>query len=309
MSKVSLVIMAAGIGSRFKGGIKQLTPVGPNGEVIMDYSIYDAVEAGFDKVVFIIRKELEEVFRETVGDRWASKVEVEYVYQELSDIPEGFEDKLAKRSSPWGTGQAILCCKDVVDGPFAVINADDYYGPTAYEVAHIKLTQGKITADKLDVCMVGFILANTLSENGAVTRGICKVDEEQKLLDIHETYSIQKCGDIAKGIWHGKEVEIDLNSSVSMNMWGFFPEIFDVLDERFVKFLDDFNPDSKEKQEYLLPRIIGQLLREDKVQVKVLHSPDKWFGVTYMEDREAVVEAIKGLTAAGLYPEKIHNEI
>lgn len=305
MKKVSLVIMAAGIGSRFKGGIKQLTPVGPNGELIIDYSIYDAIRAGFDKVVFIIRKELEDVFREAIGNKWESKIEIEYVFQELSDIPEGFEEKLAKRTAPWGTGQAILCCRDVIDGPFAVVNADDYYGPTAYKEAYQRLTQGKVSEDKLDICMVGFILEKTLSENGTVTRGICKVDDENMLLDIHETYKVERCGDKAVGVWHGEPVEVELKSSVSMNMWGFYPEIFAVLEEGFTEFLKGFDPESSEKQEYLLPRIVGRLLREGKAQVKVLESPDRWFGVTYMEDKDAVIKSLEELIKAGVYPEKI----
>lgn len=305
MNNVTLVIMAAGIGSRFKGGIKQLTPVGSNGELIIDYSIYDAVEAGFDKVVFIIRKELEDLFREAIGNRWESKVEVAYVFQELSDIPAGFEEKLAKRATPWGTVQAILCCKDTIDGPFAVINADDYYGKTAYKVAYEKLTQGKAAGGRLDISMVGFVLENTLSENGTVTRGVCKVDEDHMLLDIHETYKIEKSGDKAVGVWHGEPVELELKSSVSMNMWGFYPEIFEILETGFTEFLEEFDPDSTKKQEYLLPSIVGRLLREGKAQVKVLESPDKWFGVTYMEDKETVIKSIKELVAAGVYPEKI----
>jgi len=305
MKKVSLVIMAAGIGSRFKGGVKQLTPVGPNGELIIDYSIYDAMEAGFDRVVFIIRKELEDVFRETVGKTWESKVEVVFVHQELDDIPAGFEEKLAKRTTPWGTGQAILCCKDVIDGPFAVVNADDYYGPTAYKVAYEKLSQEHVEGDKLDICMVGFILENTLSENGTVTRGVCKVDDKQNLLDIHETYKIERCGDKAVGIWHGEPVEVNLKTPVSMNMWGYYPEIFSILDKGFTEFLEGFDPDSPAKQEYLLPSIVGRLIREDKAQVKVLESPDKWFGVTYMEDKEAVIKSIKELIEAGVYPRNI----
>lgn len=305
MKKISLVIMAAGIGSRFKGGIKQLTPVGPNGELIIDYSIYDAVQAGFNKIVFIIRKELEDLFKETVGSRWESKVEIAYVYQELSDIPAGFEEKLEKREKPWGTGQAILCCKDTIDGPFAVINADDYYGATAYKVAYNQLAQGKQVADKLDISMVGFILEKTLSDNGTVTRGICKVDENGMLLDIHETYKIQKDGDIATGMWHENPVVLELQSSVSMNMWGFYPEIFDILETRFTEFLETFDPESTEKQEYLLPSIVGGLLREGKAQVQVLKSPDKWFGVTYQEDKDLVIESIKKLIENGVYPKKI----
>lgn len=305
MSDVSLVIMAAGIGSRFKGGIKQLTPIGPNGELIIDYSIYDAIEAGFNKVVFIIRKELEQHFRETIGKRLEEKVEVVYAYQELDDIPAGFEEKLEKREKPWGTGHAILCCKDAVTGPFAVINADDYYGPTAFRVAYEKLSKGKTTTDQLDISMVGFVLENTLSENGTVTRGICQVDEHQKLVDVEETYGIEKRGDMATAVRDGVEVALDLKSAVSMNMWGFYPEIFEVLEHGFTEFLETFDPDSSKKQEYLLPQIVGQLVREQKAQVEVLESPDKWFGVTYQEDKIAAMNAVKELIEKGIYPEEI----
>ena len=305
MKRVSLVIMAAGIGSRFKGGVKQLTPVGPNGELIIDYSIYDAVQAGFNKIVFIIRKELEEKFRETVGSTWSGKVEIMYVHQELSDIPEGFEEKLEKRATPWGTGQAILCCKDAVNEPFAVINADDYYGVTAFKVAYEKLTQERMSEDKLDISMVGFILKNTLSDNGAVTRGVCSVDDNNNLMDIHETYKIERSGDKAIGVCCGQPVEIALDTMVSMNMWGFYPEIFRVLETGFKEFLEVYDPDSGEKQEYLLPNIVGRLLREDKAYVTVLESPDKWFGVTYMEDKDVVIQSIMELIEKGVYPKKL----
>lgn len=305
MSNVSLVIMAAGVGSRFKGGIKQLTPIGPNGELIIDYSIYDAVQAGFDKVVFIIRKELEEHFKETIGDRLKEKVEVVYAYQELEDIPEGFEEKLAKREKPWGTGQAILCCKDVVTGPFAVINADDYYGSTAFQVAYEKLTRKKDSTDQLDISMVGFVLENTLSENGTVTRGICQVDEGHKLVNIEETYGIEKRGDKAIAVRDGVEIELNLKSAVSMNMWGFYPEIFPVLEKGFEEFLENFDPESNQKQEYLLPQIVGRLVREEKAQVEVLASPDKWFGVTYQEDKAAARNSLQELIEKGAYPEKL----
>ena len=192
MAKATLVIMAAGIGSRFGGGIKQLEPVGPNGEIIMDYSIYDAMEAGFDKVVFVIRKDLEKDFKEVIGNRIEKVVEVAYAYQEISDIPEEFKGKYADRAKPWGTGQAILCCKDVVSEPFLVINADDYYGKEAYVEAYNHLIQEQERNDKLQVSMVGFVLGNTLSENGGVTRGICKVDENHMLTDIVETSNIEK---------------------------------------------------------------------------------------------------------------------
>lgn len=305
MSNVSLVIMAAGVGSRFKGGIKQLTPIGPNGELIIDYSIYDAIQAGFDKVVFIIRKELEEHFRQTIGERLEEKVEVVYAYQELEDVPAGFEEKLAKREKPWGTGQAILCCKDVVTGPFAVINADDYYGPTAFRVAYEKLSKGKSVTDQLDISMVGFVLENTLSDNGTVTRGICQIDEAHKLIDIEETYGIEKRGEQAIAVRDGAEIALDLQSAVSMNMWGFYPEIFDVLEEGFKEFLENIDPESNQKQEYLLPQIVGRLVREQKAQVEVLESPDKWFGVTYQEDKLAAQKSLQELIKKGAYPEKL----
>ena len=192
MSKAALVVMAAGIGSRFGGGIKQLEPVGPNGEIIMDYSIYDAMEAGFDKVVFVIRKDLEKDFREIIGNRIEKKVEVAYAFQEVDDIPEAFKEKFAERTKPWGTGQAILCCKDVVKEPFLVINADDYYGKEAYVEAFKELTTPEKQADKMQISMVGFVLKNTLSENGGVTRGVCKVDANQMLTEIVETSNIIK---------------------------------------------------------------------------------------------------------------------
>ena len=254
MAKATLVIMAAGIGSRFGGGIKQLEPVGPNGEIIMDYSIYDAMEAGFDKVVFVIRKDLEKDFKEVIGNRIEKVVEVAYAYQEISDIPEEFKGKYADRAKPWGTGQAILCCKDVVSEPFLVINADDYYGKEAYVEAYNHLIQEQERNDKLQVSMVGFVLGNTLSENGGVTRGICKVDENHMLTDIVETSNIEE------------------NSL---------------------------------KAEYLLPTIVGDLLADGSADVKVLRSHDKWFGVTYKEDKAAVVASVRALVDGGVYPEKL----
>lgn len=301
MSKATLVVMAAGIGSRFGGGIKQLEPVGPNGEIIMDYSIKDAMAAGFDKVVFVIRKDLEKDFKEIIGNRIEKQVEVAYAFQELDDIPEAFKETFKERTKPWGTGQAILCCKDVVKEPFLVINADDYYGKEAYKEAYNELTSGQIIQNgKLQVSMVGFVLKNTLSENGGVTRGVCKVGQDQMLEKIVETHNIVKDGDKAKVITEGGEKYIDVDSPVSMNMWGLQPDFFEVLETGFTEFLKKLNS-SDLKTEYLLPTIIGGLLEEDKVEVKVLKSQDKWFGVTYKEDKESVVQAIKGLIARGEY--------
>lgn len=304
MAKATLVIMAAGIGSRFGGGIKQLEPVGPNGEIIMDYSIYDAMEAGFDKVVFVIRKDLEKDFKEVIGNRIEKVVEVAYAYQEISDIPEKYRGRYADRAKPWGTGQAILCCKDVVNEPFLVINADDYYGKQAYVEAYDHLIQEQEKSEKIQVSMIGFVLGNTLSENGGVTRGICKVDENHMLTDIVETSNIEKSEDGAVIRTEDGVLEVDVHSPVSMNMWGLHPEFFKVLENGFEEFLSEIGANYL-KAEYLLPTIIGELLAEGSADVKVLRSHDKWFGVTYKEDKEAVVASVRALVDAGVYPEKL----
>ena len=303
MKNVTLVVMAAGIGSRFGGGIKQLEPVGPSGEIIMDYSIYDALEAGFNKVVFVIRKDLEKDFKEIIGNRIAKIVAVDYAYQELENIPEQYMDKLEGRTKPWGTGQAILCCKDIIDEPFLVINADDYYGKEAYREAYDELIKKH---DGMDISMVGFVLKNTLSKNGTVTRGVCKVNADHMLESIEETYEIAGRDDYAVAVRDGEEIRLDLNSPVSMNMWGLQPEFFEILEKGFAEFLGNITKEEK-KAEYLLPKIIGHLLEEGKTQVKVLKSHDQWFGVTYKEDKAAVVEAIQELIAAGVYPVKLFS--
>ena len=300
MNKATLVIMAAGIGSRFGGEIKQLEPVGPNCEIIMDYSIVDAIDAGFDKVVFVIRKDLEKDFKEVIGNRIEEKVQVEYAFQELDDIPEQYREVFRERKKPWGTGQAILCCRDVVHEPFLVINADDYYGKEAYREAYQELTSDKEDSDVMNISMVGFILKNTLSENGGVTRGVCKVDEKRMLREIVETHNIIKTDKGAAVKLDEREEEIDIESPVSMNMWGLQPGFFEILEKGFSEFLSQLNEEDL-KSEYLLPTIIGALLKQGKVQVKVLESKDKWFGVTYKEDKEGVVAAIRDLIDKGEY--------
>ena len=301
MSKAALVVMAAGIGSRFGGGNKKLEPVGPDGEFIIDYSIYDAMEAGFDKVVFVIRKDLEKDFREVIGNRIEKKVQVEYAFQELDDIPEEYKERFKDRTKPWGTGQAILCCKDIVKEPFLVINADDYYGKEAYVEAFKELTNGEKSGNgKMQISMVGFVLKNTLSENGGVTRGICKVNENQMLTEIVETSNIVKTEDGAAVQDSDKLIPIDVNSAVSMNMWGLKPDFFEILEKGFAEFVAN-QEEGNLKGEYLLPTIIGDLLKEGKIEVKVLKSHDKWFGVTYKEDKELVVNEVKKLVEAGLY--------
>ena len=304
--KTTLAIMAAGIGSRFGGGIKQLEPVGPNGEIIMDYSIKDALEAGFDRIVFIIRKDLEKDFREVIGDRIEKIADVAYAYQELDDLPGGFT-KPADRTKPWGTGQAILACKDIIHEPFAVINADDYYGKEGFVKLHDYLvSQPEKTAD-FQFCMVGFILGNTLSDNGAVTRGVCVLDDDGNLVDINETGNIEKI-DGKPGV-RGEDGQIrwiDPASHVSMNMWGLTPDFMEYLEKGFVDFLKNL-PEGEIKKEYLLPTIIGDMLQSGEAKVKLLESRDKWFGVTYKEDKADVVQAFKELIAAGVYKEKLFD--
>ena len=298
MNNVTLVVMAAGIGSRFGGGIKQLEPVGPNGEIIMDYSIYDALEAGFNKVVFVIRKDLEKDFDEIIGQRMKKKVHVEYAFQEIDNIPEQYKNKFKGRTKPWGTGQAILACKELVHEPFLVINADDYYGREAYQEAYRYLTQ-EHSKDPMPICMVGFILKNTLSDNGGVTRGVCQVKDDQ-LVDIVETHNIEKVN--GKAVADGKE--IDLDSAVSMNMWGLYPEFFDILEKGFNDFLAT-TPSDNLKAEYLLPTIIGDLLHNNKAKVTALKSHDEWFGVTYKEDKDYVKDNIQLLVEKGVYTQTL----
>ena len=303
MRKTTLVVMAAGIGSRFGGGIKQLEPVGPSGEIIMDYSVYDAIQAGFDKVVFIIRKDLEKDFREIIGNRMEKIVETAYAFQELDDLPAGFQ-RPEGRTKPWGTGQAILCCKDLVQEPFAVINADDYYGKEAFVKVHDYLAGEHPACGKMDFCMAGFQLGNTLSENGGVTRGICSVNEDGHLTKVTETKNIVKTpeGAAVKGE-DGRLTSVAADCPVSMNMWGFTPEIFEVLENGFAEFLKNLSDPMK--GEYLIPTIVDGLIQEQKANVTVLGSRDKWFGVTYKEDKPAVVRSFRELIDAGVYREKL----
>lgn len=307
MKKTALVIMAAGIGSRFGKGVKQLTPVGPCGEVIMDYSIYDALAAGFNKVVFIIRKDLEEEFKRVIGDRIREVAEVEYVFQELQDIPEGFSVPEG-RQKPWGTGQAVLAAKQVLREPFVVINADDYYGREAYRRVHEYLTQDQPQDGKLHICMAGFRLGNTLSEHGSVTRGICHV-EDGRLSGVTETHNIYKTEKGAEERTEDGTVrQLDTGSLVSMNMWGLTPAFLEVLESGFREFLADPLGDPL-KKEYLLPELIDRLIRSGRTEVDVLKTRDTWFGVTYQEDRERVVDAFRNLVNNGVYSEKLYENM
>jgi len=305
MGKATLVVMAAGIGSRFGGGIKQLEQIGPNGELIIDYSVYDAVRAGFDKVVFVIRKDLEKDFKAVIGDRIEQSVEVCYAYQEIHDVPDKYKEKAANRKKPWGTGQAVLVCRNLVDEPFLVINADDYYGKEAYVDAFEAMTRTCSGRDKNHISMVGFVLEKTLSENGTVTRGVCKVDDKGMLAEVVETYEIRRDGEAAAAVQGGREVKIPLDAPVSMNMWGLNPDFFEVLAKGFEQFLAEWEEGSG-KKEYLLPILIGELLEKGQVEVEVLRSEGQWFGVTYKEDKEAVVAALRELLEKGLYPARLY---
>ena len=304
--KTTLVIMAAGIGSRFGGGIKQLQSVGPNGEIIMDYSIKDAVAAGFDRVVFIIRKDLEKDFKEIIGNRIEKEVEVAYAFQELDDLPNGFK-KPEGRVKPWGTGQAILVCKDIVKEPFVVINADDYYGKEAFVKVHDFLVADRPESEKMQICMAGFILGNTLSDHGSVTRGICRLGENRELIGIKETHDIIKtCQGAAVTAGDGTRIPVDVNSLVSMNMWGLTPEFLEELETGFKEFLENLKP-GELKKEYLLPEVVDDLIQRKKAEVVVLKTHDTWFGVTYQEDRQTVVEAFAKLVEEGVYKRNLYE--
>ena len=302
--KTTLLIMAAGIGSRFGTGIKQLEPVDDANHIIMDYSIHDAIEAGFNHVVFIIRKDIEKEFKEVIGDRIASickshNVTVDYAFQDINDIP----GKLPEgRTKPWGTGQAVLAAKEAIDTPFIVINADDYYGKEAFVKLHDFLVSGEDLGREFTMGMAGFILKNTLSDNGTVTRGDSVVDENGLLSQVHETTGIMM-GEDGKIKCDLPDVQewISPEDKVSMNMWAAYPEFLEFLAEDFKTFLSEVE-EGDLKKEYLLPNIVDKLLKEGRANVKVLETQDRWFGVTYQEDKEAVQKAFAGLIKEGVYP-------
>ena len=297
--KTSLVIMAAGIGSRFGGGIKQLEPVDERGHIIMDYSIKDAIDVGFNKIVFIIRKDIEADFREVIGDRIEAVcgekgVEVCYASQDLNDIPAGFEVPEG-RTKPWGTGQAVLAARELIREPFAVINADDYYGKEGFDLVHEYLVSGG------DACMAGFVLRNTLSDNGGVTRGICRMNDDAYLTDVYETKNIIKTAEGAES----DEASIDPESLVSMNMWGFGENIVSSLKDGFKEFFEKDVPENPLKSEFLIPIYIGELLEKDAIQVKVLRTDDTWYGMTYREDVPVVKASFAKMLNEGRYSEEL----
>ena len=299
--QTTLLIMAAGIGSRFGGGIKQLEPVDEQGHIIMDYSIHDAIEAGFNKVVFIIRKDIENEFKDVIGNRIeavckAHSVTVEYVFQDINDIP---GELPGGRTKPWGTGQAVLAAKDVLTTPFVVINADDYYGKEGFREIHDYLVKGGQS------CMAGFVLKNTLSDNGGVTRGICKMDEYNNLTEIVETSNIVKNAEGAEA----DGVKLDTESLVSMNMWGLAPEFLKTLESGFQYFFEKVVPENLIKAEFLIPTFIGELLAEGRISVKVLRTNDTWYGMTYKEDVAAVKDSFREMLEKGIYREELFADL
>ena len=299
--KTTLLIMAAGIGSRFGTGIKQLEPVDEAGHIIMDYSIHDAIEAGFNHVVFIIRKDIEKEFKEVIGERIKSicaahGVTVDYAFQDINDIPGTLPEG---RTKPWGTGQAVLAAKDVLNTPFIVINADDYYGKEGFKAVHEYLMNGGKS------CMAGFVLKNTLSDHGGVTRGVCKMDAEHNLTEVMETKNIIKTVDGAEA--DGKVIDVD--SLVSMNMWGLTPDFLDVLEKGFKEFFEKGVPENPLKSEYLIPIYIGELLKKGEMSVKVLKTNDTWYGMTYHEDVAAVKDSFKKMLENGLYKTDLFSDL
>jgi len=296
---MTLVVMAAGMGSRY-GGLKQLDPVGPNGEFIVDYSVYDAIRAGFDKVVFIIKEENLSLFKETIGNRIAGHINVEYAFQRLDDIPDGFSVPI-NRTKPWGTGHAVLSARDYVDDSFTVINADDFYGRESFSLIaeHLKNTRNE---KKAHFCMAGFILKNTLTENGHVARGICEIDDSGYLVNITErTKIMRRNGEVQFFLEAEGWTTVDENSTVSMNCWGFEKSFFDYLEIGFVEFLKE-NTEDLSKCEFYLPFSVRKTMLSGKSDVKVLVTNSQWYGVTYREDREAVVSFIKKQVDKGVYP-------
>jgi UTP-glucose-1-phosphate uridylyltransferase len=303
MKKPVLVVMAAGMGSRY-GGLKQIDPVGPNGEVIIDYSIFDGIKAGFEKVIFIIKEELLDDFKTTVGKRVSKSVQVEYVFQKLTDIPTPFKVPV-DRIKPWGTCHAIWSCRDVINGPFAVINADDYYGEEAFKKVFDYLSDSANEESNLH-CMVGYKIENTLTENGHVARGVCETSDDNYLVKIVERLKIQRMDNKIKFtedeiIWE----EIKEGTTVSMNLWGFKPSIIEEIDQGFRLFLEKLSEKDPLKAEYFLPAVVEELLQANKARFKVLQSNDKWFGVTYKEDKPLVVKAIRDMIEQKIYPSNL----
>lgn len=304
MKEPILVIMAAGMGSRY-GGLKQIDPIDKEGHIIIDFSLYDAYRAGFRRAVFIIKPEMENEFREVIGNRMEEIMDISYAFQRLDALPDGYAVPEG-RVKPWGTGHAILSCDGLMDAPFAVINSDDYYGREAFKLIYDFLSNVNDN-EKYQYSMVGYKLGNTLTDFGSVARGVCEVNEDNMLLSVTEHTRIEKHGDKAEFTEDGGEswTELPMEKTVSMNLWGFTPKIIEELKIRFSEFLESGLKTNPLKCEYFLPSVVSELINEDKAEVKVLRSADKWYGVTYKEDKETVVNAIASMKARGDYPEKL----
>ncbi len=302
MNEPSLVILAAGMGSRF-GGLKQITPIGDNGELIIDFSIYDALRAGFKKIVFIIKEENEADFERLIGSKVRPFVEVQYCYQSMTDIPSEYSVPEG-RTKPWGTGHAALCSHSVVNGPFAVINSDDYYGPQAFKLLYDYLSCAQ-DDEIAHYAMVGYRLGNTLTENGSVSRGVCEENEEHFLTCITERTKIEGKGAVAVFYEGEEQQELPLDTVVSMNMWAFTSSALDSLKQEFECFLEQKVPTDPMKAEFYLPSAVDAMIKAGKADVKVLRSTDKWYGVTYKEDKESVAAAMKALKDNGTYPQEL----
>lgn len=299
---MTLLILAAGMGSRY-GGLKQIDPITEDGEFIIDFSVYDAISAGFDKIVFVIKEENLDIFKETIGKRFEGKIKVEYAFQRLDDLPEGYSVPEG-RTKPWGTAHAMLAARDMINEPFAVINADDFYGKSAYASVFEHFAKANAANSSSEYAMVGYILENTLTENGTVSRGVCKVGENGMLSDVVERTAISRKGDVAVFTEDGKETELELSSVVSMNFWGFTPDVFGYVWDGFKEFLMTV-PANPMKAEYYLPFAICDLMKKKMCTVKVYSSKDSWYGVTYHEDRDSVRNSIAELKRNGTYPKKL----
>ena len=308
MNKPVLVVMAAGMGSRY-GGLKQIDPVGNHGQLIIDYSIYDAKRAGFETVIFVIKHEIEADFKAAIGDRLSKFIDVKYAYQELTDLPEGYTVPEG-RVKPFGTAHAILAARKIVNGPFAVVNADDYYGPEGFKAIYDYLSSHPDQEDCYEYAMVGYHLRSTITENGSVARGVCEEDENNYLVRVTERTCIEKDGDDARFTEDGGETWTALpgDTIVSLNLWGLTRSFMDEAEKRFPAFLDKTIAENPLKGEFFLPSVISQLLEEGKARAKVLRSADKWYGVTYQADKPVVVAAIAEKTASGLYPDNLWEE-
>ena len=305
MNKPVLVVMAAGMGSRY-GGLKQLDPVGSHGQLIIDYSIYDARRAGFETVAFVIKHEIEDAFKAAIGERLSKVMDVKYAYQDLDDLPEGYAVPQG-RVKPWGTAHAILAARKIIDGPFAVINADDCYGPQGFKAIYDYLSSHPDREGCYEYAMVGYLVGNTVTENGYVARGVCVEDPEGYLLEVTERTHIAKDGENARYTEDEGQTWVELpgDTIVSMNLWGFTKSFLTEAEQRFPAFLDKALAENPAKGEYFLPSVVTQLLEEGKARVKVLRSHDKWYGVTYKEDKPMVVSALAEKTAQGLYPDDL----